>query len=74
MLAIPDNGNASNGLMLSEKTLGGSPLSSAYAEPRMRGEPLIEVTQSKGDGEAHTCRLSLLRGTTIRRPGGKQRR
>jgi hypothetical protein len=53
VLAIPHNGNASNGLMFSETTLDGSPLSRAYAEQRMRWEPLIEVTQSKGDGETH---------------------
>lgn len=29
------------------------PLDRDYAERRMRWEPLIEVTQMKGDGEAH---------------------
>ena len=53
VLAIPHNGNASNGLMFSETTRGGGPLSRAYAEARMRWEPLVEVTQSKGDGETH---------------------
>ena len=52
-LAIPHNGNLSNGLMFAEKTFTGKKLSRAYAETRMRWEPIIEVTQVKGDGEAH---------------------
>ncbi len=52
-LAIPHNGNLSNGLMFAEKTFTGKKLSRAYAETRMRWEPIIEVTQIKGDGEAH---------------------
>ncbi len=52
-LAIPHNGNLSNGLMFNEKTFSGGKLSRAYAETRMRWEPIIEVTQMKGDGEAH---------------------
>src|SRR5688500_1812731 len=31
----------------------GNPLTRTYAENRMRWEPLCEVTQIKGDGEAH---------------------
>ena len=31
------------------------PLDAAYAERRMRWEPLYEVTQIKGDGEAHAA-------------------
>ncbi|MCH7891787.1 MAG: DUF3604 domain-containing protein [Gemmatimonadetes bacterium] len=53
VLAIPHNGNLSNGLMFAEKTFGGEPLSRAYAEARIRWEPIIEVSQIKGDGEAH---------------------
>jgi hypothetical protein len=53
VLAIPHNGNLSNGLMFSDKTLGGKPLTRDYAETRIRWEPLIEVAQVKGDGEAH---------------------
>jgi hypothetical protein len=30
-----------------------APLDADYAERRMRWEPLYEVTQMKGDGEAH---------------------
>jgi len=47
------NGNLSNGLMFLDKTFEGKPLTRAYAEARMRFEPLYEVTQMKGDGEAH---------------------
>ena len=52
-LAIPHNGNLSNGLMFAEKTFSGKRMSRAYAETRMRWEPIIEVSQIKGDGEAH---------------------
>ncbi|NND66310.1 MAG: DUF3604 domain-containing protein, partial [Halioglobus sp.] len=53
VMAIPHNGNVSNGLMFAETTLGGEPLSRDYAERRSRWEPIVEVTQIKGDGEAH---------------------
>ena len=53
LLAIPHNGNLSNGLMFDDVTLSGKELSRDYAERRMRWEPIYEVTQMKGDGEAH---------------------
>jgi hypothetical protein len=53
VLALAHNGNLSNGLMFDSKRLDGSPMDRAYAERRMRWEPLYEVTQIKGDGEAH---------------------
>lgn len=53
ILAIPHNGNLSNGLMFSDKTFTGKPMTAAYAERRMRWEPITEVTQIKGDGETH---------------------
>ena len=54
LLAIPHNGNLSNGLMFDDVTLTtGKPLDRDYAERRARWEPLYEVTQMKGDGEAH---------------------
>jgi hypothetical protein len=56
VLAIPHNGNLSNGLMFSLKDdyVDGSPdLDPAYAEQRQRWEPLYEASQLKGDSEAH---------------------
>jgi Protein of unknown function (DUF3604) len=53
VLAIPHNGNLSNGLMFDDVTLAGKPLSKDYAEKRALWEPLYEVTQIKGDGETH---------------------
>ncbi len=54
LLAIPHNGNLSNGLMFDNVTLTTKkPLDRDYAQRRMRWEPLYEVTQIKGDGEAH---------------------
>ncbi len=52
-LAIPHNGNLSNGLMFGETTFDGSPMTKEYAEARNRWEPLHEVTQIKGDEETH---------------------
>ncbi len=53
ILAIAHNGNWSNGTMFQETTASGRPIDRAYAETRMRWEPVYEVTQIKGDGEAH---------------------
>ena len=53
VLAIPHNGNLSNGLMFDDVTFAGRKLTRAYAEQRTRWEPVYEVTQMKGDGEAH---------------------
>ncbi|MFN3231093.1 MAG: DUF3604 domain-containing protein [Alphaproteobacteria bacterium] len=53
VLAIAHNGNISNGMMFPSKTVDGRPLDRAYAEMRSRWEPIYEVTQVKGDGEAH---------------------
>ena len=53
VLAIPHNGNLSNGLMFRTARFDGSELDPEYAEKRARWEPLVEVTQIKGDGEAH---------------------
>jgi len=53
VLAIPHNGNLSNGLMWDMETLKGNPLTQAYARTRMRWEPIAEVTQIKGDSETH---------------------
>jgi len=54
VLAIPHNGNLSNGLMFDDVTLTSKkPLDRDYAARRMRWEPILEVTQMKGDGETH---------------------
>jgi hypothetical protein len=54
LLAIAHNGNLSNGLMFDDITFTTKkPLDRDYAQRRMRWEPLYEVTQMKGDGEAH---------------------
>jgi hypothetical protein len=53
VLAIPHNGNLSNGRMFEIVDFTGNPLTRRYAETRSRWEPLVEVTQMKGDGETH---------------------
>lgn len=54
VLAIPHNGNLSNGLMFDDVRYGtDEAINKAYAERRSLLEPLYEVTQIKGDGEAH---------------------
>jgi hypothetical protein len=53
VLAIAHNGNVSNGQMFNVERLNGEPIDRKYAEMRIRYEPLYEVTQIKGDGEAH---------------------
>jgi hypothetical protein len=52
-LAIPHNGNLSNGRMFEETTFAGGPMTKAYAEGRQKWEPLMEVTQIKGQSESH---------------------
>jgi hypothetical protein len=52
-IAIPHNGNLSNGLMFSDKDFSGKRMDRAYAEARIRWEPIMEITQIKGDGETH---------------------
>lgn len=53
VLAIPHNGNLSNGLLYPIANTDGEPLSADYTKTRIRWEPLAEVTQIKGDGETH---------------------
>ena len=53
VLAIPHNGNLSNGLMFSVETNDGKPLTKELAALRASLEPIVEVTQIKGDGESH---------------------
>jgi hypothetical protein len=54
VLAIPHNGNVSNGRMFPMIEPGtGKPIDREYAETRAKWERLVEVTQMKGDGETH---------------------
>ena len=52
-LAIPHNMNQSDGLAFMETTWKGIPIDAAWAEKRMRNEPIAEMTQQKGTSEAH---------------------
>ena len=82
VLAIAHNGNLSNGRMFSWNAYDGSPLTVEIAEARARFEPLYEVTQIKGDGEAHpylspddefadfdSWDAANLNGTEVKKPG-----
>ena len=53
VLAIPHNGNLSNGLMFAVEKFDGQPLTKEWAEARMKWERLYEVTQGKGTSEQH---------------------
>ncbi len=53
MLSIPHNSNVSNGQMFAMNKFDGSPIDAAYAKTRALREPIIEVTQIKGDSETH---------------------
>tara|TARA_R110000868_G_scaffold170477_1_gene405776 strand:+ start:3125 stop:4837 length:1713 start_codon:yes stop_codon:yes gene_type:complete len=53
VLAIPHNGNLSNGLMFSLDANEPVGTRADYAAARIRWEPLYEVTQIKGDSETH---------------------
>jgi hypothetical protein len=53
VLAIAHNGNLSNGRMFPVVEAFGKPVDREYAQTRARWEPLYEVTQTKGTGEAH---------------------
>jgi hypothetical protein len=53
LLAIAHNGNLSNGIMFPTIEAFGKKVDGEYARMRARWEPLYEVTQTKGTGEAH---------------------
>ncbi len=52
-LAIPHNSNVSNGLMFELTGPDGGPMTADYARRRAAREPVVEVTQIKGDSESH---------------------
>ena len=54
-LAIPHNSNLSKGYMFDNTTLKGKPITADYARRRMQWEPVVEVTQFKGDSETHSA-------------------
>lgn len=53
IMAIPHNSNVSNGRMFALQDSRGDAFSQSYSKRRQRWEPLVEVTQIKGDSEAH---------------------
>ncbi len=53
VLAIPHNGNLSNGRMFEIVDFAGNPITRDYAERRARFEVLQEVMQTKGSSETH---------------------
>ena len=53
VLAIPHNGNLSNGRMFALLDFESKPLTQDYARRRARWEPLQEVMQTKGNSETH---------------------
>ena len=52
-LAIPHNSNGSNGQMFKLVDWAGNPMDDAYADQRMRNEPIVEITQVKGTSDTH---------------------
>ena len=52
-LAIPHNSNISKGVMFDMTPLRGGEMQPGYAEARRYWEPIVEITQIKGDSETH---------------------
>jgi hypothetical protein len=53
VLSIPHNSNLSNGLMFMLTDPSGGPMTAAQARRRAAHEPVVEITQIKGDSETH---------------------
>ncbi|MEO1217428.1 MAG: DUF3604 domain-containing protein [Bacteroidota bacterium] len=53
VMAIPHNGNMSDGMMYANYTLKGYEFDADYAQMRMRNEPVSEVVQEKGQAMTH---------------------
>jgi len=51
VMAIPHNGNLSNGLMYQRVQFDGSPITAEYAKQRTRNEPVSEIMQIKGTSD-----------------------
>jgi len=52
-LAIPHNGNVSDGWMFSPNKFLGGPMDERYAMRQARNEPLFEMIQTKGSSDTH---------------------
>ena len=52
-MAIPHNMNGSDGIMFEPTRRDGRSMDKAYADLRMRNEPIAEITQIKGTSETH---------------------
>ena len=53
VFAIPHNSNVSAGLMFALLDSDGNEMTENYVKQRVKWEPLLEVTQYKGDSETH---------------------
>ena len=53
VISIPHNSNLSRGRMFTDRTHAGAAITSDYATLRSDREPVVEVTQIKGDSETH---------------------
>lgn len=52
-IAIPHNSNISGGLMYNLQDSYGALITADWSETRIKWEPIVEVTQIKGDSETH---------------------
>lgn len=52
-ISIPHNSNISKGYMFANNTLKGEAITAEYAKIRVAREPIVEITQIKGDSETH---------------------
>lgn len=52
-VSIPHNSNISLGRMFSDVKSDGTPIDAAYAQQRMKWEPVVEMVQVKGTSETH---------------------